>query len=172
MYVPTSKGRFIIREATPADLQQLVHVHVTSWNATYPNHHPKPTPEIRAMQWQKRFNGEEENWFCYVAQHEQGEIAGFATGNKFFDANLPYKGALDKIHFLKMFQRLGLGRILVSKVAEQLLKMDIDSMILFADPNNPNILFYERLGGERVLDDQGVFHGGYGWKDVRSLLKF
>lgn len=172
MDVITSKGTFFIREATPADLDQLVHVHVTSWNATYPNYHPKPTPEIRAVQWRNRFNGEEANWFCYVAQHGGGEIAGFATGNDFYDANLPYKGVLDKIHFLKKYQRLGLGRILVSKVAERLLKREINSMILFADPGNPNILFYERLGGERLFDEKGVFRGGYGWKNIKPLLRF
>jgi hypothetical protein len=51
------------------------------------------------------------------------------------------------------------------------LKIGIDSMILFADPHNPNILFYERLGGEKLLDEKGVFHGAYGWKDIRPLLK-
>jgi ribosomal protein S18 acetylase RimI-like enzyme len=171
MYIHTSNGQFIIRKATPDDLEQLVHVHVRSWNATYPNHHPKPTPETRTGQWQKRFNGEEENWFCFIAQNGQGEIAGFATGNNFSDAGLPYKGTLDKIHFLKMYQRLGLGRLLVAKVAGQLLKIGIDSMILFADPNNPNIRFYERLGGQRLLDENGVFHGAYGWKDINPLLK-
>ena len=171
MYIHTSKGQFIIREATPDDLQQLVHVHVTSWNATYPNYHPKPAPEVRTAQWQKKFSDREENWFCFVAQHKGGEIAGFATGNNFFDAHLPYKGALGKIHFLKPYQRLGLGRLLVAKVAEQFLKSGIDSMILFADPHNPNIRFYERLSGEKLLDEKGVFHGAYGWKDIRPLLK-
>ncbi len=172
MYICTSKGKFIIREATPADLQQLVHVHVTSWNATYPNHHPKPTPEIRTAQWQTRFLHKEENWFCYVAQHEDGEVAGFTTGNNFFDARLPYKGELNKIHFLKQYQRLGLGRVLVAKVAQQFLKAGIDSMILFADPQNPNIRFYEKLGGERLLNEKGEFHGAYGWMDIRPLLKY
>jgi len=171
MYINTSKGRFIIREATPADLQQLVQVHVTSWNATYPNHHPKPTPEIRTAQWKKRFESREENWFCYVAQHEEGEIAGFATGNNFLHDKLPYKGELNKIHFLKFYQRLGLGRLLVARAAEQFLKIGIDSMILFADSQNPNIRFYEKLGGERLLDEKGIFHGAYGWKDIRPLLK-
>lgn len=171
MDILTSQGKFIIREATHADLQQLVHVHVTSWNATYPNYHPKPTPEVRTMQWQNRFNREEKNWFCYLAQHERGEIAGFAIGNDFYDANLPYKGTLSKIHFLKRYQRLGLGRMLVAKVAERLLQSGIHSMILFADPGNPNILFYERLGGERLLDEKGEFHGAYGWKEIQSLLK-
>jgi hypothetical protein len=30
-------------------------------------------------------------------------------------------------------------------------------MILFADPQNPNIRFYERLQGEKLLDKEGIF---------------
>jgi hypothetical protein len=44
-------------------------------------------------------------------------------------------------------------------------------MILFADPGNPNILFYERLGGQRLLDEKGEFLEAYGWKEIQSLLK-
>lgn len=171
MYIFTSKGRFIIREAIPADLEQLVHVHVTSWNATYPNYHPKPTPVTRSQQWQQRFADRKENWFCFVAQHEDGEIAGFATGSNYFNNNVPYKGELNKIHFLKQYQRLGLGRLLMAKAAKRFLELGIDSMILFADPGNPNILFYERLGGERLLNEKGEFQGAYGWKNIKSLLE-
>jgi ribosomal protein S18 acetylase RimI-like enzyme len=171
MHIHTSKGKFLIREARAADLQQLVHVHITSWNATYPNYHPKPTPEIRTWQWEKRFRDKEENWFCYLAEDEHGQVAGFATGNDFFNADLPYKGELNKIHFLKSYQRLGLGRLLVAKVAERFLETGIDSMILFADPQNSNVLFYDKLGGEKLLNEKGEFQGAYGWKDLRSLIK-
>lgn len=170
MNISTSKGPFIIREAVPADLEQLVQVHVTSWNATYPNYHPKPTPEIRRQQWQQRFAEQKENWFCFVAQQAGGEVVGFATGNNFYNNNA-YKGELNKIHFLKGYQRLGLGRLLMAKAAERFLQLGIDSMILFADPDNPNILFYERLGGERLLNEKGAFQGAYGWKDLRPLLE-
>jgi hypothetical protein len=43
-------------------------------------------------------------------------------------------------------------------------------MILFADPQNPNIAFYDTLGGEKILDKEGRFHGAYGWHDLDKLL--
>lgn len=171
MYLHTSKGDFTIREAVPEDLPQLVQVHVTSWNATYPFYHPKPTPELRTHQWQKAFAHREENWFCFLAQKDDGTITGFATGNDFHHHSLPYKGQLNKIHFLKPYQRLGLGRLLVGKLTERFLRNGIDSMILFADPSNPNIRFYENLGGERLLDENAVFQGAYGWMDIKPLLE-
>jgi len=170
MDIDTSKGRFIIKEAVSTDLQQLVGVHVRSWNDTYPQYHPKPIIELRTRQWQKAFADKEDNWFCYVVQKQKGEIAGFATGNDFTDARLPYKGQLNKIHFLKPYHRLGLGRLLVGRVVQHFLINGIDSMILFADPHNPNIRFYEKLGGERLPDENGRFQGSYGWKDIRPLL--
>ena len=30
--------------------------------------------------------------------------------------------------------------------------------------------FYDRMGGERLLDDRGQFNGAYGWRDVTNLL--
>lgn len=46
----------------------------------------------------------------------------------------------------------------------------IHSIILFADLGNPTIGFYDRLGGERLVDDRGQFGGGYAWRDVRTLM--
>ena len=171
MRIQTPAGKFIIREAIEKDLPSLVHVHVTSWNATYANYHPKPSVELRTRQWQEAFAINRDNWFCYVAEKEGGTIAGFATGNDFNDPSLPYRGQLNKIHFLKTYHRLGLGKKLVGIVAERFLRNGIRTMILFADPENPNIVFYEKLGGEKIYDDAGKFHGAFGWIDIEPLVE-
>lgn len=59
--------------------------------------------------------------------------------------------------------------ILVGQVVKRFLNHRIYSMILFADPVNPAIKFYDRLGGERLLDKEGKFQGAYGWKDLQQL---
>lgn len=41
----------------------------------------------------------------------------------------------------------------------------------FAELNNPTLGFYDRMGGERLLNDRGLFDGAYGWRDVRLLLR-
>ena len=167
--IVTAKGKFYIREAVPSDLPALVNIHVTSWNATYPYYHPKPTHSLREQQWKKAFELKEDNWFCYVVTKENGELVGFATGNDFNDEELPYKGQLNKIHFLKDYHRLGLGRKLVTVVVNHFLNNGIHSMILFADPGNTNIAFYDWLGGERILDKDGKFQGAFGWRDIMLL---
>jgi ribosomal protein S18 acetylase RimI-like enzyme len=169
MVINNRKGPFIFREGVIDDLQELVNIHVTSWNATYPTYNHKPTHALRESQWRKAFIEREDDWFCYVAQNHGGEIAGFATGNNFSDKELPYEGQLGKIHFLKQFQRQGLGRILVGCVVKHFLLKGINSMILFADPDNPAIRFYENLEGERILNKEGSFEGAYGWRDIKRL---
>ena len=171
MDITTHKGIFHIREAELSDLPAVVHIHVTSWNDTYPYYHPKPTPSLREQQWTKAFELKEDNWFCYVVTKADGEPVGFATGNDYNDKEVPYQGQLNKIHFLKDYHRLGLGRKLVAVVANRFLNKGINSMILFAEPGNENIAFYERLRGERILDKEGKFHGAYGWHDLYKLVE-
>ena len=169
MHSPPAHESFSIREATEADLPALVLLHVTSWNATYPHYHPKPSPELRERQWKDAFREKEDNWCCYVVENNRGEIAGFATGNDFHDNELGYEAQLNKIHFYQQYQRRGLGRLLVGHIVRRFLDRGFHSMILFADPQNPNIAFYDKLGGERILDSNGTFHGAYGWKDLQKL---
>lgn len=45
------------------------------------------------------------------------------------------------------------------------------TFILFAELSNPTLGFYDRMGGERLLDDRGQFGGAYGWRDVRTLIR-
>ena len=171
MITSTKKGNFIIREAREEDIDGLVHVHVTSWNATYPDYHPKPTPEIRKSQWLEGFRKKTFNWFCYLAEEEKtGKIVGFSTGND-YQQDLDYEGLLNKIHFLKDYHRLGLGTILVGLVAKRFTDKGFKSMLLFADPGNPNIAFYEKLGGHRIINEKGEFDGAFGWRDLEGLYE-
>lgn len=168
MLLHSDKGTFMLREAHPTDLPALLFIHVTSWNATYPDYFPKPTVALREQQWKKLFEERDHNWTCFVAVHERGEIAGLVTCHDFQDDNLPYKGQLDKIHILQSYQRLGIGHMLVGAVVRHFLQRGIDTMILFADPANPAIRFYDLLGGERV-NKKGQFDGPFCWKDIRIL---
>ncbi|RYZ53465.1 MAG: GNAT family N-acetyltransferase, partial [Chitinophagaceae bacterium] len=169
MQVHTTKGPVTIREALPSDLPQLVSLHLTSFNATYPDHSPKPGYAFREKQWNLLFSQKPGNWFCYVAQLAKDEVVGFVTGHDFYDAALPYKGQLDKIHILKPYQQLGLGSVLLFHVVRRFLHQGISSMILFADPANPAIVFYDGLQGERLQTPGGDFSGAYGWKDLQAL---
>ncbi|HEV7331199.1 MAG TPA: GNAT family N-acetyltransferase [Flavisolibacter sp.] len=172
MQVQIVKGVCCIREASASDLSQLVPLHIASFNATYPDYNPKPGYELRERQWKLLFGQKPGTWFCYVVQPPKGPIAGFVTGHDFHDPELPYKGQLDKIHILKPYQRLGLGSQLVLQVVTCFLQQGINSMILFADPSNPAIRFYDGMNGERLLNKDQAFRGAYGWKNLHELATF
>ena len=59
---------------------------------------------------------------------------------------------------------------MVAAAVDRLLRNALTSMALFTEPDNePACNFYERLGGERQLNERGGFDGMYGWPDLRQL---
>lgn len=157
---------FRIREAVEEDVPALSVLHVRTWNETYPRYRKPPTWEVREHQWQEQFKVKDGSWFCFVVEDAKGKLAGFAKGITTENNT----GELNKIYLLRSYQRLGLGRKLVSRVAQRFLDMGIDSMVLFGTPRNPSSAFHEALGGERLHDEKGKFQGGYYWKDLRKLV--
>jgi hypothetical protein len=43
-------------------------------------------------------------------------------------------------------------------------------MLLFGEAANPSNVFYEKFGAERLYGEGGEFHGGYGWRNLHSLV--
>jgi ribosomal protein S18 acetylase RimI-like enzyme len=129
--------------------------------------HPKPTYEIRERQWRQAFEVTDGSWFCFVVEGPDGQLIGFAKATP--SDHPEFGGELSKIYLLDAYQRQGWGRRLVGQVARRFLRQGISSMVLFADPGNPSCAFYEALGAQRLLDEVGDFHGGYGWRDLRLL---
>ncbi|HEX2081465.1 MAG TPA: GNAT family N-acetyltransferase [Longimicrobium sp.] len=162
---------FPIREAIADDIPALVRVHVTAWNATYPWYRSPPTHELRERQWRAAFRENAADWFCFVVQREDGELVGFAQANGYAEPDQPdYGGELNKIYLLREYQRRGLGRRLMGRVARRFLDQGITSMLLFADAGNPSCAFYEALGGEKLVAPDGtVADANYGWRDLRRL---
>jgi GNAT superfamily N-acetyltransferase len=76
-----------------------------------------------------------------------------------------------KIYLRWEYHGLGLGRRMMEETARRFLERGIHSFILFAELSNPTPGFYDRMGGERLLDDRGTFGGAYGWRDVSTLIR-
>lgn len=164
---------FVTREATADDIPALARLHVRSWNDTYPRVHAPPTVELRERQWRERFRVQDGSWFCFVVEDAGGGLVGFAQANRYTEPEPPgYAGQLNKIHLLRGYKRMGLGRRLMGLVARRFLDEGVTSMLLFADADNhPARRFYEALGGENLREpDGGVSAGNYGWRDLRTLL--
>jgi GNAT superfamily N-acetyltransferase len=162
---------FRLREARQADIPALAMLHVTTFDETHRGGRPGgPSFELREGQWRDAFDRPDGSWCCYVIEDERGELVGFAKGTP-HDGGVPgYGGELDKIYLLQRVQRKGLGRLLICAVARRFVKRGVASMLLFGDAASPSNGFYEALGAERLYSDRGEFHGGYGWRDLGTLI--
>jgi len=156
-----------VRDAVAADIPALAELHVTTWNATYRTSRG-PSVATRMRQWTEVFSKEPRLDFVVVLEDRAGGLIGFAAG-KPYDGE--FMGQLSKIYLRWEYHGLGLGRLLMAETARRFLERGIDSFILFAERSNPTIGFYDRTGGERLLDDRGLFTGAYGWRNVRVLLE-
>ena len=155
------------RDAVATDIPALAELHVTTWNATY-NTTRGPTVETRASQWNQVFAKPVRRDFVLVLEDRSGRLIGFAWGKPSDSGE--FEGNLSKIYLRWEYHGLGLGRRMMAETARRFLERGIHSFNLFAERSNPTIGFYDRVGGERLLNDQGQFDGAYGWRDVRKLI--
>lgn len=156
----------IFRDAVAADVPALAELHVETWNATY-NTTRGPTVATRTWQWNKVFSQEHRRDFVLVLEDRTGRLIGFTWGKPHEGE---FEGELSKIYLRWEYHGLGLGRRMMQETAHRFQERHIYSFILFAERSNPTIGFYDRMGGERLLDDRGHFHGAYAWRTLDSLL--
>lgn len=161
-----SLDSIVFRDARAADIPALAELHVTTWNATY-NTSRGPTVATRTWQWNKVFAEQNRRDFVLVLEDRTGRLIGFTWGKP---QRGEFQGQLSKIYLRWEYHGLGLGRKMMAETARRFLDRGIHSFILFGEPSNPTMGFYDRMGGERLKDDHGRFGGAYAWRDVRTLI--
>ena len=171
-----------IRAAEPRDVGALARVHVDSWRSTYGGILPNEflaglSYRDRESFWEQVLTTARPTVSNFLAESESGHVVGLASGGPERTGNETYVGELYLVYLLERHQRRGLGRLLVSAVAERLLADGFDSMLLWvAKDNHPACGFYEVLGGERIesrtIDIAGtdVAEVAYGWQQVADLV--
>lgn len=161
-----SLDTIVFRDAVASDIPALAELHVTTWNATY-NTSRGPSVATRTAQWQQVFATPDRRDFVLVLEDARGRLIGFTWGK-------PHEGIVDgelsKIYLRWEYHGLGLGRRMMSETALRFQARGIRSFILFAELTNPTLGFYDRLGGERLVDDRGQFNGAYVWRDVEAVI--
>jgi ribosomal protein S18 acetylase RimI-like enzyme len=159
----------VFREARLTDVPALAELHVTTWNATYNVVTGGPTIATRAWQWTQilanPFHGE----FILLLEDPTGRLIGFSRAKVVRDGE--WSGNLSKIYLRWEYHGLGLGRKMMGRVARWFISRGVANFVLFAERSNPTIGFYDRLGGERLLDEHGRFHGAYGFRDMEKLSR-
>ena len=166
---------YTYREAEIPDIPALAKLHSVTWRETYEGLDPTsdfnfPTTELREHQWRAFFKNYDGSWFCIVVENNKGELIGFAKGQKYSHTDLPeFAGELNKIYLLRQYHKNGIGLRLLGEVVRRFIEMDIYSMVLFSEPENPKGRFFEAVNGQKLYAKNGEFHGGYGWTDLKKL---
>ncbi len=171
-----------VRTAEPRDADSLARVHVDSWRSTYAGILPDEflaglSYRDRESFWEQALTTARPTVSNFLAETEAGDVVGLAAGGPERTGSETYLGELYLVYLLEQHQRRGLGRLLVSAVAERLLADGFGSMLLWvAKDNHPACRFYEALGGEpidsRTIDiaGAGVAEVAYGWQQVANLV--
>ncbi|MCF7919442.1 MAG: GNAT family N-acetyltransferase [Candidatus Cloacimonetes bacterium] len=169
---------FIIRKADVKDLRQISYVHVDSWRETYPGIVSQDV--LNKLSYGKSL----ENWkFCYERSTQHfyvaeinGIIAGFAVGGPSRDAELLYDAEIYALYVLQKYQKLGIGKALVQKLAEEFQKENWKDFLIWCLLKNKACGFYEKLGAKheetkkiRIVDKPLIEHG-YVF-DIEKFLK-
>jgi GNAT superfamily N-acetyltransferase len=158
-----------LREAVAGDIPELAALHVATWNDTYAPLMTGPPVAVREEQWHQAFD-QPESWFCYVLACPDGALIGFTKGVFRPDHEIP--GELNKLFLAREHQRMGLGRRLVGQVVHRFLSAGVPAMAAYVDPRNPSCGFFERLGGQWLIEPDGhVNFSWYVWHDLQSLAR-
>ena len=167
---PVNIGDLVLREATIVDLRPLAELHVRTFNETHVGPFGSgPTYATREWQWREKLSETDAVHFVLVLETAAKQLVGFIWCHPTKD-NPQWAARLNKIYLLREYQRRGLGKRMVAAAVDRLVENGLTSMALFTETDNePACNFYEQLGGERQLDEQGQFGGMYGWADLRKL---
>ena len=165
-----------IRLAEIRDAAAIAHVHVQSWLTTYkglvPAEYLASLREAdRVPIWQEWLT---RDIVVFVAEHE-GNVVGFASGGPIRERLAAYDAELYTIYLLEEVQGRGIGKNLLSAVAEALVRKQHTGMIVWVLEQNPAVRFYEKAGAKHLMSKQIEIGGvllkelALGWPDVAAL---
>jgi ribosomal protein S18 acetylase RimI-like enzyme len=170
----------LIREATLKDASGIARVHVHAWRSTYRDIVPGQvlenlSKERNEQYWHDLLSDPENQTIVLVAEHPYAGVVGFASAGPERTGNFPYQAELYTIYMLKTYQGRGVGRNLLTGIAQKLLERDMSSMLVWVLRDNLFRAFYEALGGQEIgeqeikIGDANLIEVGYGWKDIHPL---
>ena len=172
----------LVRAAIREDAASMARVHVDSWRSTYAGivsaeYLAGLSYRNRESLWKQLLTSDRPGTSYFVAETAGDDIVGFANGGPEREGDRTYRGELYAIYILEEYQRVGLGRRLVSCVTRRLLANGFNSMLLWVlEDNHPACRFYESLGGERVgrktvaIGGADLVEVSYGWRDITDLV--
>ncbi|MCF6137304.1 GNAT family N-acetyltransferase [Pseudalkalibacillus berkeleyi] len=164
----------MIREARISDIEQIAHVHISSWHSTYSGiiseeYLNNLSIEAKVEQW--TYNLTIDRTFMYVASVDN-RIVGFINGGPNRSNEFRYEGEIYALYLLENYQGRGIGRELFNRVISTIKCRGWNSMLVWVLEENSSKFFYEKMGGQKVgkdtLEVKGTSHIelAYGWDEI------
>lgn len=172
-----------IRTATIEDVPGMAAVRVVTWQKAYAG--IVPAEYLNQLSIERSIEGWRKNLFlqpdpndvCFVAENENGQIIGFAIGGAERDGDPVYRAEIFAIYILTEYHHLGIGRLLVKHSVKALQQKGFNNLIIWALTANPNVKFYESLGGrplrrkEQEIGGKVLPETGFVWDSLEPLLR-
>ncbi len=174
-----------IRKATLDDSAGIARVQVDSYSTAYAGILPQEylgqfTCEEQEQDWRDWPDAHPDD-LLYVAENEDGEIAGYALGRPGPGNLAGYDCELVALHVHRRYRRQGVGRRLIAAMTQQFKQLGCSALMLWVLEKNAARAFYERLGGQpcgeqwiRLGEEDGpaFMEIAYGWPDIDDLRFF
>lgn len=172
----------VIRPARPDDAGAMARVHVDTWRTTYvgiisDEYLAKLSYDRSEALWLEVLSDPKSTTHAFVAEDENGQVVGLASGGHLREPLNNYDGELYVVYVRQSFQGSGCGKRLIARVAEDLLRTGCRSLVIWVLKENPACRFYERLGGtkaaEKVIEIGGkeLVDVAYVWPDLARLIE-
>lgn len=173
-----------LRRATVADAESIAKVRIESWLACYRGIIPDSyLDEMKladsVLHWRTILEalaaaGEQ---ICVFVAESEGQIIGFASGMLLPEPKLGMQAELTALYLRPAWQRSGIGRRMLQKVARVFQAQGINNLLTWVISDNAAARnFYEDLGGALLREQDFNWDGlelkeaAYGWKDLSILM--
>ncbi|WP_287733681.1 GNAT family N-acetyltransferase [Burkholderia sp.] len=170
-----------IRSAHLDDVPAIAEFHVRSWRHTYrdlapPHAYAVLDEPFRSKMWKDKLSANDGRLVVLVAE-AAGRIVGMGAAGGSSKPVYDGRGEIRSLYVDPDFKRRGIGRLLLSRLAIHLQRVQYRSAALsVVRENAPAIAFYEALNGRQVgeyVDPGAVWRSHnlvYAWDDLTSLI--
>ena len=166
-----------IRLARKDDCTDIAKVYVNTWRASYAGTLPDHIlvgmdPEKLMITFSRILSKSKE--VLLVAEDEKSGIIGMGSAGSNRVQNQDYVGEVYTLYVHPDFQNIGVGKLLLSRLFNELTKCKIYSALIWVLGVNPSRFFYEAMGGKLIgarnekLWNLTLREYSYGWTNLSN----